>query len=430
MTLYPHQRRALAHVEQHGRCALWSGCGTGKTLVSIEAIKRAWMPALIVAPKRVIDHTWPDELEKWWPECDWVSLATSPAKRDAILSQPAPEVTLVNYELLPKIIDRWQWDMLILDESTRIKNRASLTFKALRKVSKRFTRLIELTGTPLPNGLMDLWSQLYLIDGGERLGRTITGYRERYFTQDYMGFTYKPTATAQQDIESLCKDVCLSMRTEDYIDMPEMQVIDVPIDLPPAAKTAYSAMKKEMVAEVGSETISAMTAATVADKLMQITSGAVYDEEKKAHFIHSAKLDALGDIIDGGEPVVVVYRYRSELAALKARYPHTVEVRDSPDTITRWNSGEISLLAIHPVSASHGLNLQHGGRILVWLSPTYNLEHYEQANARLHRNGQTRPVIIYRILASGTIDYTVADVLSGKATLQTAVTKNLTNKKA
>lgn len=421
MTLYAHQRRALKHTETHDRCALWMGCGTGKTLVAIEAIKRAWLPALIVAPKRVIDHTWPDELAKWWPDCDWVSLATTPAKRDRILSQPPHEVTLVNYELLPKVSDRWQWDMVVLDESTRIKNRASLTFKALRKVSNRITRLIELTGTPLPNGLMDLWSQLYLLDGGERLGRTITAYRERYFLRDYSGFRYTPTATAQRDIEELCRGVCLTMRTEDYIDLPPLNVIDVEVDLPPPARKAYNDMRKELIAEVGGEPVTAVSAATMADKLLQITSGAVYDADQRTHHLHTAKLDALDEIISGGEPVLVIYRYRSELDALRQRYPHTVELRDSADSVAKWNAGEVPLLAIHPASAGHGINLQHGGRVAVWLSPTYNLEHYEQANARLYRNGQKKPVTIYRLLAAGSIDTRVVQILCGKGDTQSAL---------
>jgi hypothetical protein len=369
----------------------------------------------------VIEHTWPDELAKWWPDCRWASLATTPAKRDEILRQPLPDITLVNYELLPKIVDRWQWDMVVLDESTRIKNRASMTFKALRKVAKRIHRLIELTGTPLPNGLMDLWSQLYLVDGGERLGRTITGYRERWFVQEYNGFGYRPTATAQRDIEALCSDICLVMRTDDYIDMQPMQVIDVPIDLPAVAKSAYNAMCKELVAVIGDETISAVNAATMADKLLQITAGVVYDNDKRIKHLHTTKLEALDDIISGGEPVVIVYRYKSELAALRQRYHDIVELRDSADSVARWNAGKISLLAIHPASAGHGINLQHGGRLMVWLSPTYNLEHYEQTNARLYRNGQTRPVVIYRLLATGTIDHRVANVLCGKATLQSAM---------
>lgn len=424
MTLYAHQQRALAHTEQHDRCALWMGCGTGKTLVAIEAIKRAWMPALIVAPKRVIDHTWPSELAKWWPDCDWVSLATTPAKRDEILRQPPPEVTLVNYELIPKLC-KWQWPMVVLDESTRIKNRASQTFKALRSVSKRIDRIIELTGTPLPNGLMDLWSQLYLLDGGERLGRTITAYRERYFTRDYSGFSYTPTKTAQRDVESLCRDICLTMRTEDYIDLPALTVLDVEVDLPASARKVYDSMRKELVAEICGAPVSAVSAASMADKLLQITSGTVYGEDGTPHALHTAKLDALDDIIAGGEPVLIVYRYRSELEALRQRYPHLVELRDSKDTVDRWTAGGIALFAIHPASAGHGINLQHGGRIAVWMSPTYNLEHYEQANARLYRNGQTRPVTIYRLLATASIDARVVSVLSGKSDTQSALLEAL-----
>lgn len=399
------------------------GCGTGKTRVSIEAIRAAWMPALIVAPKRVIDHTWPDELLKWWPECEWESLATAPKRRAAILSRPAPQVTLINYELLPTLLDsgQWRWPMVVLDESTRIKSRASVAFKTLRKSRGRISRMVQLTGTPSPNGLTDLWSQLYLLDGGERLGRTLTAYRERYFRQDFMGYRYTPLPGAQQQIEALCADLCLAMRTEDYIAMPPMTEIDVTVDLPAPARAAYRAMQRDLVAEIGSATVTATTAATMLGKLTQITSGAVYDEAGAAHTLHSAKLDALADIVDSGEPALVVYQYRHELAALRQRWPEVVEVRDSADAIARWNAGEISLLAVHPASAGHGLNLQRGGRLIVWLTPTYNLEHYEQTNARLYRNGQTAAVVVYRIAAADTVDQRVLDALRTKGGAQSAL---------
>jgi hypothetical protein len=351
-----------------------------------------------------------------------VSLATTPKAREAILAQDPPDVTLVNYELLPKL-DRWHWPLVVLDESTRVKNRASQAFKSLRKVSRKIERLIELTGTPLPNGLMDLWSQLYLIDGGERLGRTLTAYRERWFTQQFYG--YKPRLHAQKEIEQECRDVCLVMRTEDYLDMPPITVIDVPVTLPPAAKADYKELKKTLTLDLHGESITAANAAVMTDKLIQLTAGTLYDDNKATLHLHDAKLDALDDIINGGEPVLIIYRYRAELAAMRDRYPQLVELRDAADAPEKWNRGEIQLLAIHPASAGHGLNLQHGGRIAVWTSPTFNLEHYQQANARLWRNGQTKPVTIYRLLAEGTIDHRVIDVIDGKGDVQSAILEEL-----
>jgi len=421
MTLYTHQQRALAHTEQHARCALWMGCGTGKTLVAIEAIRREYLPTLIIGPKRVIDHTWPGELARWWPECRWVSLATTPAKRQDRYALDA-DVWLVNFELIPKLIEEtdWRWPMVVIDESSRVKSRASKLFKALRKVHPHWLRLIELTGTPAPNGLMDLWSQLYLIDGGQRLGKTITAYRERWFKPDFMGWNWTPLSNAQREIEDRCADVALSMHTEDYIDLPALTVLDVPVDLPPKARAAYRDMQAELIAEIDDDSITAASAAVAANKLIQITSGASYSEGGQVQ-LHTAKLDALAEVIDGGEPVLIVYQFRHELAAMRARWPELVELRDAPDAVERWNAGALPLMAIHPASAGHGLNLQGGGRVMVWTSPTYNLEHYEQTCARLYRNGQTRPVVIYRLLAADTIDQRVIDVLGRKAGVQNAL---------
>lgn len=425
MKLREYQQRALTHALNHPRCALHLEPGLGKTAIAIAAMKQCSGPALVVAPKRVIDHTWPAELQRWWPEARVVSLSVPPAKRAAALASPA-EVYLLNYELLDKVIGEkgecssWRWPMLILDESTKIKSRAARSFKALRRHSASFGRVIELTGTPSPNGLQDLWSQIYLLDRGERLGRTLTAYRERWFRADRYGYGYDALPHAAGEISARIADICLAMTGADHLDLPEMVINDIIIDLPPHAKAAYKAMRTEAVATIGDTTISATTAATVANRLLQITSGAAYNEGETVR-IHDAKLDALSDLIDelGGESLLIAYQFRSELAAM--RKLGIAELRDNPDTVARWNSGQLKLLAIHPASGGIGLNLQHGGRHICWTTPTYNLEHWLQTNARLHRSGQTGSVIVHRLLAANTLDRRVVGVVEGKHDLQAAL---------
>ncbi len=427
MKLRPYQLRALAHVLKHPKSALHLQPGLGKTAITIAALKELPKPALVVAPKRVIDHTWPTELSQWWPEARVQSLSQSRPRRAVAAATPA-EVYLVNYELLATLWGgelEWRYPTVVLDESTKVKSHQSKAFKTLKAHMGRTRHLIELTGTPAPNSLLDLWSQLYLLDGGQRMGKTITACRERWFRQSYNGFGWTAQSYALPQITERIADLCLSMVSSDYLDLPPIVTNDIVIDLPAPARAAYDAMRKTMVATVGDSVIGATTAATVAGKLLQITSGQIYNDEGDAQLVHSAKMDALRELIEqlGAEPLLVVYQYKHELAQL--RELGAVELRDSRDTIERWNSGKLPLLAIHPASAGHGLNLQHGGRHLCWTTPTYNLEHWEQANARLHRGGQSGGVIVHRIIADRTIDERIVQVVAGKGDIQGAVMEAL-----
>ena len=431
LPLYKYQERAKQHILKYPRSALFAGCGLGKSRITIEALKEMEGSTIIMAPKRVIDHTWPEELEKWWPEATYVHLTGTPKARAAALDKPA-DIYLINFELVAKLVDTigkggWRWPTVIIDESSRVKNRGTKLFKALRKVAGRWEHLVLLTGTPAPQGLEDLWSQIYLLDRGDRLGKTLTAFRSRWFDADYMGWSYEPKAHAHKEIEVRCSDLCLSMTAEDYLDLPEKLVVDVPVDLPPKALKQYHTLKKELVLEVQDSEVTALTAATLTNKLLQLTSGMVYDEEGNSVHSHGAKLEALEDILlsIGDESCLVVYQYRHELDRLRFKFPELIEVRDNPSTIDDWNRGKIKLLAVHPASAGHGLNLQHGGRHLVWTTPTWNLEHYIQTNARLHRNGQTKPVMIYRLLVAGTVDDKVAAAIEGKAKVQDILMESL-----
>ncbi|MBT7338254.1 MAG: DEAD/DEAH box helicase [Candidatus Jacksonbacteria bacterium] len=422
MKLYKHQKKAIKHILDNDRCALWAECGLGKTLATIEALKKLPKPIIVMAPKRVISHTWVDELALWWADCSYQSITGTPAKRKKALEKKA-DIYLINFEVVPWLIEnhKWEYPTVVIDESTRVKNRATKLFKALRKVASKWERLIELTGTPSPNGLTDLWAQLYLIDRGDRLGRTITAFRTRWFIAGYMNWTYEPRECAQKEIEGKCKDVCLSLTASDYLDLPSMIVNDVLVDMPPKAVAHYKNLKKESTTEVSEDQhITATTAATLVNKLLQCTSGSVYDEGGEVVVLHEEKIKALQDIIDtiGGEPLLIVYQYKHELKQLRRAFKGLVEVRDSIGSIKRWNDGEMPLLAIHPASAGHGLNLQHGGRHIVWTTPSWNLEHYIQTNARLHRNGQKGVVIVYRLLVAGSVDEKVIKKVKGKFSIQ------------
>ena len=419
MELFDYQKKGVEHLLKHDRAALWSECGLGKTVMTLTALEQMPKPVLVLAPKRVIDHTWPSEIEKW-SDMSYVSLSVPAAKRQQ-LNKPGKDIYLINFEMFTKLVDemggKWPFKTVVIDESSRIKNRATKLYKALRKVAGRWERHIQLTGTPSPNGLIDLWSQLYLLDRGERLGRTLTAFRERWFNADYMGWSYQPKPNAPDEIQQRCADLCLSMLAEDHLGLPSVRYIDIPVDLPPAVMKQYKQLKHDLVLEVSGSEITALSAASLANKLLQLTAGTVYDTEQNKKALHDAKIDAVLDLFSA-EPLILVYQFRHELDRLRHAYPDIVEVRDSADTIERWNRGEINKLALHPASAGHGLNLQHGGHRMVWTTPTWNLEHYIQTNARLHRTGQTKPVVIYRLVATGTIDERVLAALENKTEVQ------------
>ena len=424
MELYPYQKRAVDHVLKNKRCALWMEMGLGKSAVTLTALKDLPKPAIVLAPKRVVDHVWEDEASKWYPEAKVVSVVGTPSARTAKLRTPA-DIFVINYELLSWLLENgeWRWPTVVLDEATRVKNQSSKLFKGLRKVAGSWQHCIQLTGSPAPNGLIDLWGQMYLLDRGARLGKTVTAFRNRWFRPDYMGWSFDPLPHAQEEIEFLCADLCISMSAEDYLDLPDMMITDIQVDLPKDARRQYDKLKDDLVAVVDNELITAMSAATLIGKLLQLTSGAVYDESGKVLSSHSTKVDAVEEIVStlSGENVVVVYQFKHELEALRERFPQGVEVRDNKNTVKDWNNGKIPMLFIHPASAGLGLNLQHGGRHMIWTTPTWNLEHYQQTNARLHRRGQTKPVMIYRVVCNDSADQRVIGAIGSKDAVQTAL---------
>lgn len=424
--LYPYQEKARQHILTHNRCALFLECGLGKTAITLKALPDLPKPALVIAPKRVIDNTWPTEIAMWYPEAKVVPIIGTPQQRvmKAMWDKAPVDIHLINFELVTWLIENanWRWKTVIIDESTRVKNHSSKLFKALRKVAGHWQHLVELTGTPSPNGLTDLWAQLYLIDKGERLGKTVTAFRDRWFTHNQYTFSYKPLPHSQVEIEGLVSDVCLSMTAEDYLDLPEMIVDEIRVDLPPLVRKNYEQLKKTMVAEIEGEEITAISAAALVNKLLQLTSGCVYDMDGEVVKSHDTKVDVVEDIVNsvGGEPVVIAYQFKHELAQLRQRFPQGKEVRDAKNVVLRWNAGDLPILFLHPASAGHGLNIQYGGRHLIWTTPTWNLEWWIQTNKRLHRNGQTKPVMIYQIITNKSIDERVVQTMGGKNAVQQA----------
>ncbi|CAK0780960.1 DEAD/DEAH box helicase [Gammaproteobacteria bacterium] len=429
MIFAPHayQARAIGHVMDSPGCLLALDMGLGKTAITLTALAQLLhgfdvSRCLVIAPKRVAENTWPAEAAKWeHTKTLRVSVALGSEKqRQAALDRDA-DLYIINTDNVPWLVaqykpDAWPFDLVVLDESTRFKDQSTQRFKALRRVLGKINKIVLLSGTPAPQGPMDLWAQLYLIDRGQRLGRSFSGFRNRYFTSDYMGYKWEPRPGAQEGIEKAVADVVLSMQAADWLDMPEVVVVDVPVELPRDAMKTYRKLERDCLAELESATVTAMSAAALCNKLTQCASGFLYDEFKDAHVIHEVKLDALEDLIEAaGGPAMLAYAYKFDRERISRRFPQAVEVRE-PGAVDRWNRGGIPLLLAHPASAGHGLNLQQGGRHLIWYGLPWSLELYLQTNARLHRQGQREAVIIHRIIATGTIDERIARVLSDKKT--------------
>lgn len=307
---------------------------------------------------------------------------------------------------------------MVIDELSSFKNHQSKRFKKLRTVTPYFKRVIGLTGTPAPNGYMDLWAQIYLLDRGERLGKNITAYRRRFFNAYHRGqYTeYKLREGSKEEIDKLISDICISMKAKDYLDLKDPIYIDEIVTLNKKEFELYQKMAKEAIININDEDIPALSAATVSNKLLQLANGAIYDEDKRYHLVHDEKLKALEELIEQsvGENVLVFYNFKSDLERIQKKFKDEVTVLETDKDIRDWNRGKIKLLLAHPASAGHGLNLQIGGSIIIWFSLNWSLELYLQANARLHRQGQKNAVRIYRIIAKDTIDEKVLEVLEGK----------------
>lgn len=385
---------------------------------------------LIIAPLRVARDTWPLEIKKWnhlkgLPYS--VAVGTEKERKEALMKRSM--VYIINRENVGWLINKsgtpFDFDMVVIDELSSFKSYSAKRFKSLLKVRPKVKRIVGLTGTPSTNGLMDLWAEFRILDMGQRLGRYITHYRNAYFKPDKRNgqiiFSYKPIPGAEDKIYEQISDITISMKSIDYLKMPECIINKVPVSMSEKEWKLYSSFKEDMVTKLGDSEIDAINAAVLSGKLLQMANGAVYDDEKKAHVIHDRKLDALEDLIEGanGKPVLVAYWYKHDLERIQKRF--TVRQLKSSKDIKEWNEGNIPIAVIHPASAGHGLNLQSGGSTLIWFGLTWSLELYQQTNARLYRQGQKNTVVIHHIIAKGTIDENVMAALSKKEKTQNSL---------
>ena len=436
-TPHEYQSYAIQRVLEQPRVGLFLECGLGKTVVVLTAVEELVyneleiQKVLVIAPLRVAQTVWDAEANKWdhTRKLRFSKILGDPVERLRALRARA-DVYVINRENVPWLTQtcgqHWPFDMVVIDELSSFKSAQSQRFKALRQVMPAVQRVVGLTGTPAPNGLIDLWPQVYLLDGGAALGPSITQYRNNYFvparSNGPIVYTWALRSGAENRIYERLQGTVVSMKAQDHIRMPERidNVVRVPLN--DRARAQYSEMERDMILPLKDQTITAASAAAVVNKLLQITGGAVYDEDGTAHEIHSAKLDALEDIIEAanGHPVLVYYAYKHEAQRIMHRFPAACRLR-GPDDVKRWNEGRIPLLLAHPDSAGHGLNLQAGGHILVWYGLTWSLEKYQQANARLHRQGQKTSVIIHHLVCEKTIDEQVMRVLASKDQRQSAL---------
>lgn len=442
MKFKPHdyQKFAIDFIEKNPVSALFLDCGLGKTIITLTAIQNLMYDSfdvrkvLIIAPLRVARNTWSAEIEKWehLQNLTYSIAVGTEQERLAALHKKA-DIYIINRENVQWLVENYpfDFDMVVIDELSSFKNHQTKRFRSLLKVRPKVKRIVGLTGTPSSNGLMDLFAEFRLLDMGQRLGRYITHYRDTFFVPDKRNqqiiFSYKLKAGAEEEIYRRISDITISMKALDHLQMPECVMNEVTVDLSESEKQKYDNLKKDMILSLGDSEIDAVNAASLSNKLLQISNGAIYDDNKAVTAIHERKLDALEDLIESanGKPVLVAYWFKHDFERIAERL-HKLHIpfsaMDSADSIQRWNRGELPVALIHPASAGHGLNLQAGGSTLIWFGLTWSLELYQQTNARLWRQGQkSEMVVIHHIVTKGTIDERVMQALQAKEKMQTAL---------
>jgi len=426
MKLHAYQRLARDFLRNTPRAGLFLDLGLGKTAISLTALEERHLPVLVVAPKRVAEHVWPKERGLWRDDLTLALAAGTPTQRKAALDAGA-DVTVISRDNLKDAKPGYR--TVILDELSSFKNRSSQRWKTARRLCKEAEHVWGLTGTPTPNGLIDLWAQMFLVDKGQRLGTTLTGYRARYFVAagqlpSGVVIDWRLRPEAEENIHALISDVCLYMSSADELDMPPVTYNTIDVPLPPAARKHYQEFKDTLVLDlelIGDEIYSAANAAILSNKLRQVTSGFVFSDAQDSTYtrLHRAKLDALQEIVDGtGDNLLVFYNYVPESEMIREAFPQA-RMLDDPGALDAWDRQELPMLLAHPASAGHGLNLQYGGHTAVWASLTWDLELYLQANGRLARQGQEHPVVVHSLECEHTVDKVIANRLEEKEFDQT-----------
>ena len=448
MNFVPHQYQqyCMNRIVQDPAVGLFLDMGLGKTIITLSAINELKYgrfqvkKVLIIAPKKVAEATWQREAAKW-DNVSHLRISTvlgSTAKRIRALHTPA-DVYIINRENVVWLVDYykndWPFDMVVADEMSSFKNHRAKRFKALAAIRSHITRLVGLTGTPSPNGLSDLWSQVYLLDQGERLGKYFTHFRERYFEPGRrcreVVYSYDPKEGAEKAIMDAISDICVSMKSEDYLELPEIVYHDIPVALSTKAQRDYNELEKKMVLDLGDNHILDVTsAAALSNKLQQLANGAVYTDSGAWQEIHHDKVEAFMELIEqlNGKHAIVFYNFRHDLdrliVALQKTNLRVRQLQTSVDELD-WNAGKVDVLLAHPASTAYGLNLQDGGNHVIWFGLNWSLELYQQANKRLHRQGQKNRVIVHQLICEGTRDEDLANALQLKDAAQQYVMDSL-----
>lgn len=430
-TPYPHQEAGISWITERPACALLWGMGTGKTVTTLTAVDKILHdyledgPVLVIAPKRVAENTWSKEADKWEHlQHLRVSKVMGTEKQRLEALNTSADLYVINREnvcwLVERLQKRWPFSIVVIDELSSFKSAQAKRWKALRRVRGRIHRLIGLTGTPRPNGIEDLWPEVYLLDQGQRLGRTLSSFRSQFLVPEKMNghivYSYRPKEGAEADIYNRLSDVCMSIRKEDVLSLPGQIYEDIELTAPPALMRQYKQFERDKVLECLDEEgeIVAGSAAALTNKLLQFANGAIYDMDGNVHELHTIKLDALEELLEeaGGDPVLVLYAYDHDRERIEKR----IKCRklDKPEDIEAWNRGEISVALAHPASIGHGLNLQEGGHITVWYGLNWSLELYQQANERLNRPGQKHVCRVYHLILKDTHDTRVLQSLKNK----------------
>lgn len=450
-----YQRQIMEWIASHKRCAIWAQMGSGKTvstLMALDALEacESIYPVLVLAPLRVAKVTWPDEVSAWSSLSHLrvsVMSKAMPVRRQRAVEAEA-DIYFCNYDLLPWLVEYfessgkpWPFRTIVADEATRLKSfrlrQGSKRAKALAKVAHEYCdRFIQLTGTPSPNGLKDLWGQMWFLDKGERLGRTYSAFEQRWFRKGYDGFSISPMPHAQEEIQEKLKDICL---TVDGLPVDQPIYNEVYCELPKLVRNLYNTLEKQMFVEIGEHGVDAANAAVKSMRMLQLANGAIYvndvNDDKDWETVHGVKLEALDSIIAeaAGTPVLVAYHFQSDLARLRNRFPKARVLDSDPDTVKAWNEGRIPILLIHPASGGHGLSLQHGGNIIAFFSLDWSLENYMQVIERIgpmrqKQSGYDRPVFVHHILCHNTIEEVVLERLRSKKSVQQVLLEALKQK--
>lgn len=444
--MHSYQRRIASFVEEHRVGNIWAGMGLGKTVSVLTAVASLLMfgetrKPLVIAPKRVANTTWPDEVLAWEHTRHLrVSCITGTARQRAAALFRDADIYTINYENLEWLVDfleatlqsrgRWPFDMVIADESTKLKNPEARRVRAMRIARRYIRRWYNLSGTPAPRGLVDLWQQQWFLDSGKRLGKTQGGFEKAYFTKE--GYDYVPKPGAEEALHEIMRDCSITLEAEDYLDLPPLVQHAVPVFLPPKLRKEYDTLERQMYLELEQAgEVTATTAGALSMKCRQYANGAVYyDDEGSYEVVHDLKLEALQDIVDelAGEPLLVGYYFKPDKARIMKRFPQARFLDDNPETIRQWNRGEIPILLAHPESAGHGLSLQHGGNNFAIFAPSWSLEAMQQILERLGptrqaQSGYNRPVFVHRITADGTVEDRMYERLESRESVQDALLK-------